>query len=254
MVKRYFKRLVPIFGVLWVVTYFGNDVLRRFEGDAASVSTGTVSGGNLSNGKRLPSAGTNFHVNSRLSALVMGNYVHEKVRDLILDAYDSLSVILPNKKFIYGQAGGNGIFSPRSNGMSIDFMVPVIDLQGNSTTLPIYPWNQFGYGVKFNVIGKRSPYRIDFQAMAAHIFILNKLAAQHGMSVARVFFDPGLQPILFRTAFGAKLQQEINFPGKPGNSALPYDNHYRVDFSFSTESVNETVTGTDQNNTAKNYR
>jgi penicillin-insensitive murein endopeptidase len=200
---------------------------------AQSICYGSTGNGRLEHGVKLPGGGVNFESYSTLAGLLGRTYVHSKVRDVVLSAYEDLQKTQPGKVFKYAETGyrTGGRFKPHKthqNGLSVDFMVPVIDAEGQSVHLPTHVFNKFGYGVEFNSKGRYDQYRIDFEALGAHIVALHKAALKHGISVRRVLFDPRLQPALYKTHFGEYITKNIQIPKK--RSWVRHDEHYHVDF------------------------
>lgn len=120
-----------------------------------STCYGTTSKGRLENGIALPSSGSNFVSYSTIARLAGRAYVHSQVESIIVSAYKSLEVEQPNKVFKYAETGfeDGGQFKPHKthrNGLSVDFMTPVIDESGQSTHLPTHPLNKFGYNIEFD--------------------------------------------------------------------------------------------------------
>ena len=172
--------IVFFIGVLAV--YFGNDMFIRFENDMSSQSIGTTADGSVVNGKRLPSSGENFTAYSYLGTLLGRNCVHSSVRDIVLETYSEMHKRFPATVLVYGETGwcGGGRIRPHKthrNGMSVDFMVPTLNSADQSVPLPSSFLNKFGYSHEFDASGKIDGYRIDFEAMAAHLFYLQQTIA-----------------------------------------------------------------------------
>lgn len=202
---------------------------------APSTCYGTTAHGRLENGVKLPAEGKNFISYSSLAGVIGRTYVHSTVRAIVLDAYHSLESSHPNKVFKYAETGfrDGGLFEPHKthqNGLSIDFMVPVVDSKGHSVQLPTNPFNKYGYNIEFNSKGEYGNYHIDFEAMAAHIVALYEAAKKHKVKVWRVIFDPKLQPRLMNTANGTYLKQFVTFSKR--RSWVRHDEHYHVDFTI----------------------
>ncbi len=107
-------------------------------------------------------------------------------------------------------------------------MVPVINKDGTSVHLPTHAFNRYGYDIEFDRKGIYKEYRIDFDAMGAHIVALHQAAAEEGIGIRRVLFDPGLQPYLYNSQYGAYIRDNIPIPDK--RSWVRHDEHYHVDF------------------------
>lgn len=232
------KRIALVGVVLLILSlcalYFGNDLFLYFESKEPSQSIGTTSDGSLVNGKRIPSRGKNFTTYSNLGSLIGRTCVHHKVREVLLDSYEQLSKDLPDKVFVYGETGWpcGGRIRPHKthrNGLSVDFMVPILDKSNRSIYLPGSIFNQFGYSWHFDDLGKAVEYQIDFDAIAAHFIALKQAGDKKGIQIAAVIFDPPLQKILFQTKQGEELKRDIPFSTKP--VWIRHDEHYHVDFS-----------------------
>lgn len=200
-----------------------------------SVCYGTTSIGRLENGVQLPSGGKNFVEYSTVARLAGRTYVHSSVKQIILNSYKNLEQEQPDKVYKFAETGfkQGGEFSPHKthrNGLSVDFMTPVIDSNGKSVHLPTHPFNKFGYAIEFDKNNSYDDLVIDYPAMAAHLYSLHKQAKSLGFDLWRVIFDPRLQPGLFSTQYGDYLKKHIKFSTKP--SWVRHDEHYHVDFKI----------------------
>jgi penicillin-insensitive murein endopeptidase len=202
--------------------------------DSESVCYGTTANGRLEKGVALPSKGPNFGSYTVLGGILRRTYVHSRIRDVITRSFKALEISRPETIYIYGETGKKygGPFKPHKthqNGLSVDFMVPVLDSNNRSIPLPTNIFNKFGYSIEFDAKGKDGSYRIDFEAMAAHLLALKKEADMAGIGMWRVIFDPELQPLLLATQQGPLFKEEfISFTKK--RSWVRHDEHYHVDF------------------------
>lgn len=208
-------------------------ILPTLAGAQQSRCYGTTSSGRLEGGVQLPVSGRNYEGYSRIARLAGRTYVHAEVRDIVVSAYEALETTQPGKLFKYAETGfeEGGEFKPHKthrNGLSVDFMVPVVTAKGQSVQLPTHPFNRFGYNIEFDDQGRYQQYLIDFEALAAHIVALHQQAVARGYELWRVIFDPTLQPSLFDTAYGNYLRAHIQFSSK--RSWVRHDEHYHVDF------------------------
>ena len=199
-----------------------------------STCYGTTSNGSLENGVQLPSEGVNFEGYSSIAAIAGRTYVHSSVRDIVIEAYQRLEKMEPDKVYKYAETGfeEGGQFKPHKthrNGLSVDFMTPVLDENKMSVHLPTHPFNKFGYDIEFDNDDRYEDYSIDYVALAAHIVALDKASKKLGFELWRVIFDPQLQPKLMKTKYGDYLKANIQFSKK--RSWVRHDEHYHVDFS-----------------------
>jgi penicillin-insensitive murein DD-endopeptidase len=205
-----------------------------FAGEPAeSVCYGTTGKGRIENAWQLPSSGENYQAYGQAGVLMGRNYLHSSVYAVMLDAYKELQAGWPQKKYVYGETGwkNGGRFRPHKthqNGLSVDFFVPVIDDTGKSVMLPSNVLNKYGYDIEFSQDGIYRSYKIDFEAMAAHLLALKKSADRKGVKIKWVIFDNDLQKLLFQTSRGGELQSQLVFSKK--KPWVRHDEHYHVDF------------------------
>jgi penicillin-insensitive murein endopeptidase len=195
---------------------------------------GTAGNGRLEGGVQLPDSGKNFSAYSSLASTLGRNHVHSKVRTVVLAAYDAVMKTMPDVVFVYGETGwakGGRIRPHRThqNGLSVDFMVPVRDQDGKSVPLPTNVLNKYGYDIEFDKSGKYETYRLDFPALAEHLYQLKQAAVANGVDVALVIFDPPMVPRLLETARGSYLKRNVKFMTTP--AWVRHDEHYHVDFA-----------------------
>ncbi|WP_144392290.1 penicillin-insensitive murein endopeptidase [Pleionea sediminis] len=203
---------------------------------ADSQCYGTTAKGKLKNGVELPMLGKNFVSYGQLAGALGRTYVHSTVRDIVLGAYHSLQSSHPDKVFKYAETGfkEGGRFKPHKthqNGLSVDFMTPVIDINTkNSVHLPTHALNRFGYDIEFNNNSRYENYQIDYEAIAAHLIALHKESIKYGVEIWRVIFDPKLQPMLLSTSGGEYIKANIELSKR--RSWVRHDEHYHVDFNI----------------------
>ncbi len=200
-----------------------------------SICFGTTKSGRLENGIKLPSKGPNFISYGQVPELMGRTYVHGKVRDIVTAAYRSLHSGFPDKVFKYAETGfkSGGEFKPhktQQNGLSVDFIVPVVTLNGASVQLPTNILNKYGYNINFDKKGRYKTYQIDFEALGALIVALHKAAKQMDVGIWRVLFSPDLQPLLYKSRNGDYIKNHIKIPDK--YSWVRHDEHIHVDFDI----------------------
>ncbi|TGG92978.1 replication initiation protein [Natronospirillum operosum] len=220
--------------LLFGCAFWGNDILRLLESSTPSTSIGPVNDGRLIHGKRLPSSGPNFQTYSRLGSTLGRTAVHSRVRDAMLAAYAELEQGTPGVQYVYGETGWpwGGRFRPHrthQNGLSVDFMVPVTH-NGEPIALPTSPFNKFGYALQFDSNGRSGNLQVDFDSMAAHLDVMDRVAREHGLRIDLVVFAPDLQERLFESDPGSTLQSRLRFNVNP--SWVRHDDHYHVDFAM----------------------
>ena len=203
-----------------------------------STCYGTYSNGRLENAVSLQEDGKNFSAYSTLGVKLGRTYVHSRVAEIVEETYRVLEKSAPNKLYVYGETGwaaGGRIRPHRThrNGLSVDFMVPVLDASGQSVPLPGSAGNQFGYAIDFDADGKYGGYSIDFSAMAEHLYQLHLIAKQHGADISLVILDPPYIAKLLSAGHGEYLKQNIRF--MKGKVWVRHDEHYHVNFAIPCE-------------------
>ncbi|MGD2056236.1 MAG: penicillin-insensitive murein endopeptidase [Gammaproteobacteria bacterium] len=198
-----------------------------------STCYGTTGHGRLESGVELPKQGVNFEAYSTLARTLGRTYVHSTVRDVVLEAYQILEEDQPGKVYKYAETGfeEGGRFRPHKthqNGLSVDFIVPVVNEQGESVPLPTNILNKYGYNIEFDRTGRYEEYTIDYESLGAHIVALHKAAQNHKIGIWRVIFAPDLQPYLYMTKYGEYIEKHIQVLKK--RSWVRHDDHYHVDF------------------------
>jgi penicillin-insensitive murein endopeptidase len=169
--------------------------------------------------------------------------VHNLVRQAVLDAYANVRKTMPDKTYVYGETGfsrGGPIRPHRTHqaGLSVDFMVPVLNDANRSVPLPSTPMNKFGYGLEFDEQGRIPGHRIDFDAMAEHLHQISLAAHQHGLTIERVIFDRGLMAkLLSSSRHGEELRRAMPF--MKTSPWIRHDEHYHIDFRISCQPLSE---------------
>ncbi|MBD3668963.1 MAG: penicillin-insensitive murein endopeptidase [Kangiella sp.] len=223
------KKITSILAVI-LLGIMANSALAK-----ESTCYGTTSNGRLEAGVQLPKSGPNFVGYSDLARAMGRTYVHSEVKEIIMDAYKHLEKEQPAKVYKYAETGWEkgGQFKPHKthrNGLSVDFMTPVINSEGKSVHLPTNPTNRFGYDIEFDKKSQFGGMAIDYEALAAHIVALDKAAKLKGHKLWRVIFDPDLQSGLFETQYGEYIKKYITLSTR--KSWVRHDEHYHVDFDI----------------------
>lgn len=183
---------------------------------------------------QLPAQGQNYVPYSTLGVTLGRTYLHQTVRDIVVDAYEATRISAPEKRFMYGETGlaAGGPFKPHRThqaGISVDFMVPVVDSKGKSVPMPTTVQNKFGYGLEFDASGSLGDLQIDFEAIAEHLYQLAEAAKQHQVKIKTVIFQKELTERLFNTRRGKALRGSMPF--MKATPWIKHDEHYHVEFA-----------------------
>ena len=203
-----------------------------------SKSLGTVSDGELVNGRIIPFYGKNFQYFSTESYLGGRAFAHEKVINTLMHFYTELLVCYPDRFFYIMEMSnkqGGKIYPHRThqNGMSVDLMLPKI-----KNGQPDYSLDSLGkdhYFLSFNERGEfsgDSSLMIDFELLAHQLLLLDSCAQKSGLKIAKVIIKLEYKDELFSTNFGDQLKNSsIYFAQKlePLINDL-HDDHVHVDF------------------------
>lgn len=206
--------------------------------DEPSKAVGSVSKGKLEIGKLMPFKGDNFQYFDTLSYLSGRAFTQDKVKQTMLDSYQELATQLPDRQFYVMECSnkvGGRIFPHRThqNGLSVDFMVPLIkdhkDYYGLDTIGKNHYWLEFDNDGKYI---KDNSISIDFDLVARHILLLDKHARKNGLKISKVIINTDLKDELFATTYGQQLKSSSIYIVKsltPMINGL-HDDHYHIDF------------------------
>jgi penicillin-insensitive murein endopeptidase len=217
--------------------------------DTISKAVGTVSNGTLEHGKLMPYKGENFIYFDRMSYLEGRGFLHGSARTAVVDTYDSLRQVLPRRYFNIMECSnefGGELFPHRThqNGMSIDFMMPLL-----KNGKPYYGLDTLGaehYLLSFNDDGKykKDPsISIDFDLVARHILMLDYFARQNGLNIFKVIIKIEFKDELFATEHG-KLLKSSDIYVVQGLSPLInslHDDHFHIDLGFTVNKTSGAV-------------
>ena len=209
------------------------------KGSGNSISSGSVSNGKLKNGRKFAYKGVNYKYFSPLSYSILSRaWVHSKVLETTNEVYDKLKEFYPNRKFLLMECSKKkgGRVRPHQthqNGTSIDFGTPLLK-KGKPYHFH-HCYGIFHYAMRFNSRGElkiNKKVKIDFDAIAHHILLLDKAARERGMYVKKVILKTDLIDDLYKTNHGKQVKRKgIYFPKKlPTIINKLHDDHFHVDF------------------------
>jgi penicillin-insensitive murein endopeptidase len=208
--------------------------------DEESVPSGTVANGSLKNAKLVPFKGDNFQYFDTSSYLGGRAFTCDKVLKTMLDTYQEFAKVVPTKQFYIMECSNNDggkLFPHRThqNGLSVDFMMPLIQEGKEYSGLDQLGKNH--YWLEFDNEGKYSKDKsisVDFNLIAQHILLLDKEARKNGLKVSKVIIKIEFKDELFATYYGKQLQSSGVYIVKslsPMINAL-HDEHYHIDFEI----------------------
>lgn len=205
---------------------------------SASISKGSVSNGKLENGKLMPFSGNNFHYFDTTSFISGRAFVNDKVKQAVISTYSKMETLAKDRHFCLMECShehGGKLYPHKThqNGLSIDFMVPLLR-EGK----PYYELDDLGaqhYFMDFDNSGKYledKKVELDFNLIALHILTLDAEARKKGLKIEKVIFKMELKDELFATKYGKELEKSSIYITKsltPIINAL-HDDHYHIDF------------------------
>jgi penicillin-insensitive murein DD-endopeptidase len=232
------------FAILWL----NPNMLTYLDNVQSSQYIGTPGNGKLINGKRLLFSGENFEYFNFFSYLKGNCYVHDKVKQTLLDAYEACEITCPDIEFYTGEGskkeGGAYVFNHRThqNGTSVDLML--VFKKDNKQYVPLSILNAYGYGINTDSKGKvnksipinfySNDTQVDFETNAKFLLALDDACRKNGIRIRIVILKVALKPYLFATPSGKKLlARNIRFA-----NSLPYlidqahDDHFHIDFEI----------------------
>jgi len=218
-----------------------------------SRSIGTSGNGNLAHGKRMLFQGNNFQYFNFISYLKGNCFVHDKVKQSLLDAYKICETTCPGVEFYTGEGsmrkGGPYIFNHRThqNGLSVDLLLNY--KKDNAPYDPVGLFNAYGYGLNTDdkgFINESVPIdwyaahtQLDFETNARFLLALDDACKKNGIRIRIVILKTTLKPSLFATPSGKQLlARKIRF----AHTLTPllnqaHDDHFHVDFELLHSSI-----------------
>ena len=185
--------------VILILIFFHSFTLSQ-KANGESKSIGKVNNGKLINGRKFPYNGNNYQYFSPFSYYILNRaWTHSKIVDITLDTYKECEKKLPNHQFLLMECSkkNGGKMNPHrthQNGTSIDFGTPLL-----KNGKPYKTHNNLGiyhYLMSFDEKGNSTTNKkvtIDFESMAQHILILDKMARKQNMYVKKVIFKINLK-------------------------------------------------------------
>jgi penicillin-insensitive murein endopeptidase len=211
----------------------------EFKGnDLPSESKGTVSNGELINGKLIPFKGPNYEYFSEESYLAGRAFLNDKVLNTLLASYSNLESTLPNKLFYVMECANahGGKLAPHrthQNGTSVDFMMPLLKDGKPYSGLDTLGVNHYLLGFDTDGIYlDDESISIDFNLVAQHILELQAEAQLNGLSIKKVIINTNLKDELFATPNGKKLKSSGIYVVQNLSTLINslHDDHYHIDF------------------------
>lgn len=231
MIKKTF--VVTMF-VLFALLYSGNSLLITFENKNSSTLAKVNGIDCIQNAKRMPTNGPNFKTYSHILSTFGRTHLHSELRTVLLESYKILKTTAPHVTWIYAEMGwknGHHFWPHKThrNGLCVDFIVPVLNQENAQETLFLWPFNAYGYNIRFDDKGLHKHYKIDFPSIILHINSLKISCSEHGLQIKRIILDP---PLLKRLRNEASYSLIADIPFMEKHAWFPHDAHYHIDFAF----------------------
>lgn len=161
-------------------------------------------------------------------------HVHSRVARVLVDSFEALQRERPGTVYVIGETGWpqGGRFRPHrthQNGLSVDLMVPVRDVAGRSVPLPTPASQRFGYDLEFDAQARLAELQIDFEALAALLVTMQRVAKIQGVGIRLLIFDTNYLPQLFAAPGGDALR---SLPFMKGRPWVRHDDHLHIDFDI----------------------
>jgi penicillin-insensitive murein endopeptidase len=221
-------------------TYLERFILENQNDSTPSISKGTVSNGQLENGKIVPYKGKNFRYFDSTSYVNSRGYLNHLVLQSIVETYKELEIKSPSEFFTVMECSnknGGKIYPHRThqNGLSVDFMTPLI-----KDGKPYYSLDSLGaqhYLLEFDNNGNYTEDKtisINFDLMALHILTLNQIALNNNLKISKVILKTELKDELFNSKYGKELAASGIYFAKQLTPIINqlHDDHYHIDFEI----------------------
>ncbi|MFH1469477.1 MAG: hypothetical protein ABIO70_34140 [Pseudomonadota bacterium] len=203
------------------------------DGDTPSRSVGSGAGARLEHGHVLPPIGRGHVTYSWLGSAIGRQYLHGRVRDLLVAATAEARGE-HGCRYVIGETGWRrgGAFPPHAThraGLSADVMMPM-QVEGVCTHLPTWAWNLWGYAVDLDARGCRGGACADLAALARLVAALQRSGPEHGVRLTRVIIAHDLAAGL-EAALRVEGARVIVVPASR-EGLQDHDDHVHLDFSL----------------------
>ena len=218
-------------------------ITRYYEAHAhqrKSKSLGAVNNGSLIDGHLFPFKGNNYRYFDELSYTSGRAFLNSEVLKTALKAYEELEGTNKNRKYVVMECShekGGKLWPHRThqNGLSIDFMMPLV-MNG----MPYYELDLLGarhYGLGFDDQGryeKNNAVQIDFETVAQHLLALLAAGKKHRVRIKKVIIKVELKDELYAGKYGKQLKNSGIYVVRGLTPLINnlHDDHYHVDFEF----------------------
>lgn len=208
-----------------------------------SESKGNTGNGSLVNGKLLPYMGKNFKYFDTKSYLSGRAFVHQKLKNTLIESYSLLDSIAPGRSFYIMEcsAENGGKLPPHNthrNGLSVDLMMP--KLKNNKAGYGLDTLGFTHYMLAFDDSGRYendSSISIDFELLANNILLLEKAANANDLHIIKVIIKIELKDELFAGKYGQELKKSGLYITQSLTPLInnSHDEHIHVDFGMKTK-------------------
>lgn len=204
----------------------------------SSKAIGSVSNGQLENGKLVDYYGSNFTYFDKDSYLGSRAYTMDIVWKTIKGAYTEMEILFPDKHFYLMELSNEngGKIAPHrthQNGLSVDFMMPMLKNGETYTGLDTLGKNHYWLGFDDNgVYDKDTSITVDFNTIAKHILLLNEEAKKNGLKITKVIIKIAYKDNLFASEYGQELKDSGIYIVRNLSPLIDsiHDDHYHIDF------------------------
>lgn len=163
--------------------------LRLFETSAESISVGKSTDGTIENARRMPFSKRGYSTYSFWGYLAGRTFVHEKVKDVVVESFKIASEKCDGRDFVLGETGlkdGGPIafHKGKQNGMQVDVLLP-FEKDGE----PYTKCNIFNSWFYRSDIDKKEGFKelgVNYQHLKVHLLTLMQVAPKHGLVLRKV--------------------------------------------------------------------
>lgn len=200
--------------------------LILFESNQPSISYGSSADGSIENARRIPFNGKGYVTYSFIGYLVGRTFVHEKIKETLVESFKILKEKYPDREFIVGDAGlkeggpMSFVGKEKQNGLEVDFIIPLKNEDGgpyNKRPISNY-WN---YEMDFDENGKLGGMDVDYTVLATQLATLQGSAEKNGLTIKRIEMHADIKRGLLGKSMATLMKNILGAGVKNDNKSAP---------------------------------
>jgi len=236
ILKPFYKYIALTGLVLLVFLRIFPGTLLLFDSNEPSISYGSSNKGSIENARRLPYKHKGYSTYSYLGYLAGRTYVHENVKNTLLEAFENLHEKYQDWDFVIGDAsykeGGPMAFQEeKQNGLEVDFLLPLVEngIPYSKQRITNY-WN---YSMEFDEFGRLDGMEVDYSVLAGMLVAIQEAGANYQLTIKKIEMHPEIKRGLLGKNLASLLKNILGGSVRKDGKASPA--YFTITFDMASE-------------------